>query len=69
MGEHELAHMGLPEYVAPITRATLFKEKLVFLTFSVLVANPKKLLYVCGLLNREKRTKEKSGTLRTTGRM
>ena len=37
---------------------------LLFLTFSVLVANPKKLLYTvanpaCGLLNREKRTKEK----------
>ena len=36
-----------------------------FLTFSVLVANPKKLLYkeansAPGLLNREKRTKEKS---------
>ena len=35
-----------------------------FLTFSVLVANPKKLLYTVanparGLLNREKRTKEK----------
>ena len=51
----------------------LFKEKsavllllllLLFLTFSVLVANPKKLLYTVanparGLLNREKRTKEK----------
>ena len=38
---------------------------LLFLTFSVLVANPKKLLYTVanparGLLNREKRTKEKS---------
>ena len=37
---------------------------LLFLTFSVLVANPKKLLYTVanparGLLNREKRTKEK----------
>ena len=37
---------------------------LFFLTFSVLVANPKKLLYTVanparGLLNREKRTKEK----------
>ena len=37
---------------------------LLFLTFSVLVANPKKLLYTManparGLLNREKRTKEK----------
>ena len=36
---------------------------LLFLTFSVLIANPKKLLYTvanpaCGLLNREKRTKE-----------
>ena len=36
---------------------------LLFLTFSVLVANPKKLLYTVanparGLLNREKRTKE-----------
>ena len=40
----------------------LFEE--LFLTFSVLVANPKKLLYTVanparGLLNREKRTKEK----------
>ena len=39
-------------------------EKLLFLTFSVLVANPQKLLYTVasparGLLNREKRTKEK----------
>ena len=37
---------------------------LLFLTFSVLVTNPEKLLYTvanpaCGLLNREKRTKEK----------
>ena len=37
---------------------------LLFLTFSVLVANPKKILYTVanlarGLLNREKRTKEK----------
>ena len=37
---------------------------LLFITFSVLVANPKKLLYTVanparGLLNREKRTKEK----------
>ena len=37
---------------------------MLFLTFSVLVANPKKLLYTVanparGLLNREKRTKEK----------
>ena len=47
----------------------LFKEKselllLLFLTFSVLVVNPKKLLYTVanparGLLKREKRTKEK----------
>ena len=41
---------------------------LLFLTFSVLVANPKKLLYTVanparGLLNREKRTKKKSGSL------
>ena len=40
-------------------------EKLLFLTFSALVANPKKLLYTvanpaCGLLNREK--KKKSGS-------
>ena len=39
-------------------------QLLLFLTFSVLVANPKKLLYTVanparGLLNREKRTKEK----------
>ena len=38
---------------------------MLFLTFSVLVANPKKLLYTVAnparrLLNREKRTKEKS---------
>ena len=51
--------------------STLFKEKselllllLLFLTVSVLVANPKKLLYTVanparGLLNREKRTIEK----------
>ena len=42
-------------------------KKLLFLTFSVLIANPKKLLYKVanparGLLNREKRTKEKSGS-------
>ena len=44
----------------------MFKEKslLLFLTFSILVANPKKLLYTVanlarGLLNWEKRTKEK----------
>ena len=41
---------------------------LLFLTFSVLVANPKKLLYTVanparGLLNREKRTKKKSGSI------
>ena len=42
---------------------------MLFLTFSVLVANPKKLLYTVanparGLLNREKRTKEKkSGSI------
>ena len=43
---------------------------LLFLTFSVLVANPKKLLYTVanparGLLNREKRTKEKVWQWRT----
>ena len=41
---------------------------LLLLTFSVLVANPKKLLYTVanparGLLDREKRTKEKSGSI------
>ena len=41
---------------------------LLFLTFSVLVANPNKLLYTVanparGLLNGEKRTKEKSGSI------
>ena len=41
---------------------------LLFLTFSVLVANPKKLLYTVanparGLLNREKRKKKKSGSI------
>ena len=51
------------------SRAGLTLEKLLlllllFLIFSVLVANPKKLLYTVanparGLLNREKRTKEK----------
>ena len=40
---------------------------LLFLTFSVMVANPKKLLYTVdnparGLLNKEKRTKKKSGS-------
>ena len=40
---------------------------LLFLTFSVLVVNPEKLLYTVanparGLLNREKRTKKKSGS-------
>ena len=43
---------------------TMLLLLLLFLTFSVLVANPKKLLYTVanparGLLNREKRTKEK----------
>ena len=45
-------------------RRVLSLKLLLFLTFSVLVANPKKLLYTVanparGLLNREKRTKEK----------
>ena len=40
---------------------------LLFLTFSALVANPKKLLYTVanparGLLNREKKKKKKSGS-------
>ena len=45
----------------------LFKEKSLFLTFSALVANPEKLLYMVanpaarGLLNREKK-KKKSGS-------
>ena len=44
--------------------AQLLLLLLLFLTFSVLVANPKKLLYTVanparGLLNREKKTKEK----------
>ena len=44
--------------------ADLLLLLLLFLNFSVLVANPKKLLYMVanparGLLNREKRTKEK----------
>ena len=52
----------------PITKrhikSPLLLLLLLFLTFSVLVANPKKLLYTVanparGLLNREKRTKEK----------
>ena len=45
--------------------ACVYRSIPLFLTFSVLVANPKKLLYTVanparGLLNREKRTKEKS---------
>ena len=49
---------------APLHPYTLLLLLLLFLTFSVLVANPKKLLYTVanparGLLNREKRTKEK----------
>ena len=47
-----------------ITNNCMLLLLLLFLTFSVLVANPKKLLYTVanparGLLNREKRTKEK----------
>ena len=47
-----------------VTKAYVCMLLLLFLTFSVLVANPKKLLYTVanparGLLNREKRTKEK----------
>ena len=47
-----------------VVEALSFQPMLLFLTFSVLVANPKKLLYTVanparGLLNREKRTKEK----------
>ena len=44
------------------------KKNLLFLAFSVLFANPKKLLYAVvnsahhGLLNREKRIKKKSGS-------
>ena len=43
-------------------------DSLLFLTFSVLVANPKKLFYTVanparGLLNREKRKKNKSGSI------
>ena len=46
-------------------------QLLLFLTFSVLVANPKKLLYTVanparGLLNREKRTEEKVADQWTT---
>ena len=46
------------------SRIAMLLLLLLFLTFSVLVANPKKLLYTVanparGLLNREKRTKEK----------
>ena len=49
---------------SPITFLKMLLLLLLFLTFSVLVANPKKLLYTVanparGLLNREKRTKEK----------
>ena len=47
---------------------TLIAMQVLFLTFSVLVANPKKLLYTVanparGLLNREKSTKKKSGSI------
>ena len=55
-----------PEYFcSTITVFSLFL--LLFLTFSALVANPKKLLYTVanparGLLNREKKKKKKSGS-------
>ena len=50
--------------IGNLTRLNHCLLLLLFLTFSVLVANPKKLLYTVanparGLLNREKRTKEK----------
>ena len=59
-----------PNVVASVRNNQKLRESplllllLLFLTFSVLVANPKKLLYTVanparGLLNREKRTKEK----------
>ena len=56
--------MGGLRRLLPFTYAMLLLLLLLFLTFSVLVANPKKLLYTVanparGLLNREKRTKEK----------
>ena len=71
-GEYELVHGDLPRqrsfgttlrFTGPVpadSRQLLLL--LLFLTFSVLVANPKKLLYTVanparGLLNREKRTK------------
>ena len=51
-------------YLALALQLLLLLLLLLFLTFSVLVANPKKLLYTVanparGLLNSEKRTKEK----------
>ena len=52
------------EFTSPVPVDSRQLLLLLFLTFSVLVANPKKLLYTVanparGLLNREKRTKEK----------
>ena len=49
------------------TKCTMLLLLLLFLTFSALVANPKKLLYTVanparGLLNREKKKKKKSGS-------
>ena len=54
----------MSEVTRDILYLVLLLLLLLFLTFSVLVANPKKLLYTVanparGLLNREKRTKEK----------
>ena len=57
------------KYAPPFPTPTISMDLLLllFLTFSVLVANPKKLLYTVanparGLLNREKRKKKKSGS-------
>ena len=60
--EHHRYAIARPDKLG--TDPTMLLLLLLFLTFSVLVANPKKLLYTVanparGLLNREKRTKEK----------
>ena len=59
-----LHHHGPRYFNFPYFCTMLLLLLLLFLTFSVLVANPKNLLYTVanparGLLNREKRTKEK----------
>ena len=59
-------HASRPETNGGVnTTCMCFASNMLFLTFSVLVANPEKLLYTeanpaRGLLNREKRTEEQS---------